>query len=88
MSVARGNVHPVAEKVPSAYHYVADVNPDAEIDALVSGKTGVRFGQGSLRLRRVLHRVNGASELRKYTVARRVCYPAPSGPCVPVRSKN
>jgi hypothetical protein len=31
----RGNVHTVAEEVPSAHHYVADVNPDAEIDVAV-----------------------------------------------------
>jgi len=71
------NVHAVTEEVPSAYHYVADVDTDAEADAAIRCETGVRFGQGSLRLYRALHRLHSASELRKNTIARRVRYAAP-----------
>jgi hypothetical protein len=73
----RGNVHTVAEEVPSAYHYVTDVDTDAEIDALVSGEAGVRFSESSLRIHSALHRVNRTSELGKRTIARCICYPAP-----------
>ena len=41
-------------------------------------------GQGSLRLDCGLHRLNGATELRKDTVARRVRYAAPVVPNEPV----
>ena len=80
----RRDVHTVAEEVPSAYHYVADVDTDAEIDAPVRRDTCVRLGQGGLRLHRALHGLHGASKLRKDTIARRVRYAAPVVPNEPV----
>ena len=44
-------------------------------------------GQGSLRLDCGLHRLNGATELRKDTVARRVCYAPPMFPNEPVEDR-
>jgi hypothetical protein len=83
----RGNVHTVAEEVPSAHHYVADVNPDAEIDALVGRDACIRLGPNSLRVHCALHGINGAPELRKNTVARRVRYTAPVLPNGPVEDR-
>jgi hypothetical protein len=80
----RGYVHSVAKEVPRAHHHVADVNPDAEIDALVGRDTCVRFGQRSLRIYGTLHGVNGTPELRKDTVASCVRYAAPVFPNDPV----
>ena len=65
---------PVSKQVPGSDHDVADVNPNAEVDAAVGRETGVRFGQGGLRIHRALHRVHGTSELRKDAVACRVRY--------------
>jgi hypothetical protein len=73
----RSNVHAVAKQVTRAHHYVADVNPDAEIDAPVRRDTCVRLGQSRLCLHRTLHGIHCASELRKDTVARGVRYAAP-----------
>jgi hypothetical protein len=53
-------------------------------DALINGKTGVRFSKSSLRLHSALRGVHSASEFRKDTVARRVCYAAPVFPYEPV----
>jgi hypothetical protein len=80
----RGNVHAVAEEVSTTHHHVADVNPDAKIDALVGRDTSVRLGQSSLRRHRALHRLYSTSELRKDTIARRVRYAAPVFPNEPV----
>jgi hypothetical protein len=68
----RGNVHAIAEEVPGAYQDVTGVYTDAEAYAAISCETGVGFGQSGLRLHRALHGINGASELREDTVARRV----------------
>jgi hypothetical protein len=67
-------VHSVAKQVTCADHYVADVDTDAEADAAIRCETGVRFGQSSLCGHPALHGINGASELRKDTIARRVRY--------------
>ena len=79
-----GNVHTVSKEVPSTHHHVADVDTDAEANAAIWCETGVRFRQGSLRLHRALHCFNGAPELRKDAVARRVRYAAPVFPNDPV----
>jgi hypothetical protein len=60
------------------------VDTDPEIDALVGRDACVRFGQRGLRFHRALHGINGASEFRKDTVARRVRYAAPVFPNDPV----
>jgi hypothetical protein len=85
---SRRNVHAVAEEVSRAYHYVTDVNPDAEIDLSVGRDTCVRLGQSSLCIHRALHGINGASELRKDTVARRVRYAAPVVSNEPVKNRT
>src|SRR5262249_42004814 len=58
-------------------HHVTDVDTYAEEYAAIRCETGVRSGQGGLRIHRALHRFHGASELGKDTVARRVRYAAP-----------
>src|SRR6516162_5992248 len=68
----RRYVHSVTKQVSSPNHHVADMHTNAEADAAVGCETGVRTGQGSLRIHGALYRVNGASELREDTVARRV----------------
>lgn len=73
----RGNVHTVAEEVSTTHHYVADVNSNPEIDALVGRDVCVRFGQGGLRVHRTLHRIHSTSKLRQDTVTSRVRYAAP-----------
>ena len=73
----RGYVHSVTKQVSSAHHYVADVDTDAEIDVLVGRDTFVRLRQSGLRIHSALYGVNGTSELRKDTVARRVRDAAP-----------
>jgi hypothetical protein len=60
------------------------VNSDTEIDVLSARDTCVRFGQGSLRIHRAPHGVNGTSELRKHAIASRVRYAAPVLPNEPV----
>jgi hypothetical protein len=74
---SRGNVHTLAEEVPSAYHYVSYVDTDTEANAAIRWETGVRFGKGGLSLDCALHGLHRAAELRKDTVARRVGYAAP-----------
>ena len=81
------NVHAIAEQVPGPDHHVADVNSNAEVDAAVGRETGVRFGQGRLRIHRALHRIHGAPKLRKDTVARRVGYAAPMVPNEPIEDR-
>src|SRR5262249_30977247 len=68
----RGNVHTVAEEVSSAYHYVSDVDTDAEEYAAIRCETGVRFGQSGLCLHRALHRVRRATKFSQNAIARRV----------------
>src|SRR6202007_2929997 len=80
----RRDIHAVAKEVPSAHHHVADVDTNAETNAAIWCKTGVRFGQGGLCIHRALHGLNGATKLRKDTVARRVRYAAPVVANVPV----
>ena len=75
---------PSPKEVPSAFHYVTDVDTDAETNATIRRETGVRFGQSGLRLHRALHRLHSAPELGKYTIARRVRYAAPMVPNEPV----
>jgi hypothetical protein len=63
------------------------VDTNAEADAAVRRDTGVRLGQRCLRLHRALHGFNGAPELRKDTIARRVRYAAPVVPNEPVEDR-
>jgi hypothetical protein len=63
-----------------AYHYITDVDTDAEEYAAIRCETGIRFGQSGLRIHRALHGIDRAPELRKDTVARRVRYAAPVVP--------
>ena len=56
------------------------MDTNAEVDVPVGQETGVRFGESRLRLHRASDCVNGASELRKDTIARRVRYAAPVVP--------
>ena len=60
------------------------MDADAEAYATIRCETGVRFGQGGLRIHRALDGINRASELREDAVARRVCYAAPVVPNDPV----
>jgi hypothetical protein len=53
------------------------VNANAKVDAFLGGYVGVRFSQSRLRLDRALHGIHRAPELRKNTVACRICYAAP-----------
>jgi hypothetical protein len=83
----RRNVHTVAEEVSSAHHYVTDVDTNTEADVMVGCDPRVSFGQGSLRVHRALYGVNGAPELRKDTIARRVRYAARVLPNEPVEDR-
>jgi hypothetical protein len=83
----RGYIYPVAEQVSSAHHHVADVHANAKADAAIRCETGVHFGQSSLRFYRALHRLHGASELRKDTVTRRIRYASPVFPNEPVEDR-
>ena len=83
----RRNVHAIAKQVPGADHHVTDVHANAEVDAAVRRETGVRFGQGGLRIHRALHRIHGASKLGKDTIARRVRYAAPMLPNEPIEDR-
>jgi len=53
------------------------VYANAEADAAIWCETGVRFGQGSLRVYRALHRLYGTSKFGKNAIARCVRYAAP-----------
>src|SRR5262249_53237730 len=54
-----------------------DVNTNAEANAAIRRETGVRLGKSRLGFHRALHGVNGATELRKNTIASRIRYAAP-----------
>jgi hypothetical protein len=82
-----GNVHAVAEQVPDTHHHVADVHSNTEADTAVWRDTGVRLAQRTLRFHCALHGINGAPELRKDTIARRVRYAAPVFPNDPVEDR-
>ena len=81
------NVHPITKQVPSPDHHVTDVNPNAKVDTALGRETGVRLGQGGLRIHRALHRIHGTSKFGKDTVARRVGYAAPMLPNEPVEDR-
>lgn len=53
------------------------MNTNAETDALVCGKVSVRFGEGSLRLKRALNRLDRTPELGEHAVASRIDDAAP-----------
>ena len=78
---------PSPNRSPAAHHHVTDVHTDAEVDAAVRRETGVRLGQGGLRIHRALHRIHRASKLGKDTIARRVRYAAPMLPNEPVEDR-
>jgi hypothetical protein len=63
------------------------VQADTEANLAVRLDRRVRLGQSSLRLHRALYGLNGASELRKDTIARRVRYTAPVVPNEPVEDR-
>src|SRR5262245_27708408 len=56
------------------------MHADAEADAAVWFDASIDLGQGCLHLNGALNSLNRASELRKDTVARRVCNAAPMVP--------
>jgi hypothetical protein len=80
----RRDVNCVSEQVARSHHHVTDVDTNPKLDAAIGCETGVRFGQGGLRLHRALHRFYSASELGKDTITRRVRYAAPVFPNDPV----
>src|SRR5438034_591823 len=84
--VSQGGVGILSALHRGAYHYVTNVDTDAEVYAAIRCETEVRFSQGGLGLHSALHGVNGAPELRKHTVARRVRYAAPVVPNEPVEN--
>jgi hypothetical protein len=73
----RRDVNCVSEQVARSHHHVTDVDTNPKLDAAVGCETGVRFGQGGLRLHRALHRFYSASELGKDNITRRVRYATP-----------
>jgi hypothetical protein len=60
---ARRDIDPVAEDVAFLDDYVAEIDPDAEFDALLGRHSGVPFGHHALDLDRAAHGVNYAGEL-------------------------
>ena len=66
--------HTVTEQVSGAHHHVPDVDPDAEANAAIRRKSGVRLGESSLRLHRALYGVNGTLSPAVF-VMRPLCSP-------------
>ena len=67
---ARGHVHAVAEDVAPLHHDVADMDADAELDALVRCDRGIAFGHDALHLDGPTHGGDDALELDQHAVAR------------------
>ena len=65
----RGNVHAIAEQVVLLGDHVAEVDPDAEIDALVRRDAGVALGHGALDRQRAVEGIDHARELGQQAVA-------------------
>src|SRR6516225_2348349 len=64
------------------------MHANTEANAPVRYETGVRLGQGSLRLHRTLYRFHSTPKLSKNTIARRVRYAAPVFPDEPVEDRS
>ncbi len=67
---ARRHVHAVAEDVVTLHHDVADMDADAEFDALVRRDRGIAFGHDALHLDGPTHGGDDALELDQHAVAR------------------
>ena len=65
----RGDVHPVAEMSPPSWIDVAEVDADAEADALGLGDARLPLGHAALDRDRAGDRVDGAGELAEDAVA-------------------
>ena len=65
----RRHVDPVAVDIIAVDHHVAQIDPDAELNALVFRKIGVAFGYGSLCLCGSTNRIDDACELGQHPVA-------------------
>jgi hypothetical protein len=70
------NVHSVSEEVASTYHYVTNMNTDAELQAALSGLVLVQGSQRLLNLDSASGSIDGAGELREHAVPSRVGDPA------------
>ena len=74
---AGGDVHPVAIDVLVRDDHVAEVDADAEADALCLGHCRFAFGHATLNAGRALDRVDGAGELAERAVAHELDETAP-----------
>ena len=61
----RRDVHAVAEHIVVLHDHVAEVDPDAELNALAIGSVGVSFSHPILKRDSTPHRINNAGELRQ-----------------------
>jgi hypothetical protein len=66
------DVDPIPKQITGADHDVADMHAYAEVDLTGLRNGFIGFGQGILSLHGTSDRINGATELRQHTVARRV----------------
>jgi hypothetical protein len=66
---ARGHIHPIAEEVIVARHYVADIDADAEHELAVVSQLGITAGDLLLPGDTAAHRLHGARELGHHAVS-------------------
>src|SRR6476619_3464030 len=68
----RGDVDAVAIEVVALDDHVAEIDADAQLDAVVRRDTEVVLGHRLLHLDRAAHRVDDAGKLHQHTVAGRL----------------
>src|SRR5262245_28059711 len=73
---ASGNVDPIAEQVVAFRHYVAEIDADPKLDALLGGNVGIPAIHPALDIDRTAYRVNHGSKLDEDAVAGRLNDPA------------
>jgi hypothetical protein len=64
-----GDINPISEDVTAIDDDVADIDADAEIDALFQRHAAVTLGHGLLDIDRAAHRVHGAAEFGQHPVS-------------------
>src|SRR5262249_11592661 len=68
----RGHVHPIAVDVAVLHDHIAEIDSDAEFDALLAGNIGVAIDHPMLHLDRAAYRFDRAGELHQHAIARRL----------------
>src|SRR5262249_29984465 len=73
------DVHAIPKEIAVLDHDVADIEPHAELDAIVLWRRGIAFGHAGLDLARAPQPIDDAAKLNKQPVARRLHQPTVVG---------